>query len=108
MACEEACRIILSSDDYDKMTVIEEDFESDEKFENFDIIPHRTYIYEILKSDNTHYTDKIARTEEIFNISLTTLSDEEWRNILSSLEYLDQEHRELFSCYSSSVEASCE
>jgi len=33
------------------------------------------------------------------------LSDGEWRNVLSSLEYLDKTHRKMFSAYTSNITA---
>jgi lysine-N-methylase len=108
MACEEACRIVLGSDDYDKTAVIEEDNGIDDDFCDFDVIPHRERIYRILKDASTHYADKLAEISRSYGVSLSTLSNVEWRGILSSLEYLDESHRESFSCYSSSVDPSAE
>ena len=47
MACEEACRIILSSDDYDSIITIED--EDVGLGTDFNAIPHRERIFEILK-----------------------------------------------------------
>ena len=101
MACEEACRIILGSDDYDKMTVIEEDGREAGDSCDFDVIPHRERIYSILKSKKLHFSDKITLLSQAYEIDITTMSDEECRTLLCSLEYLDESHRELFALYSS-------
>ena len=100
MACEEACRMILGSDDYDKMAVIKEDSEVFDPPE-FDAVPHRERIFSMLRRDDIHYSQKTAQISREYNVSVTTLTDAEWRALLCSLEYLDEAHRELFSRYSS-------
>ncbi len=107
-ACEEACRIILGSDEYDKMTVIEEDGGMENDLCIFDTIPHREQIYNLLKDASTHRDDKLSDISRSYGVSITTPSDEEWHEIISSLEYLDDSHRDLFSLYCSSVKPSSE
>lgn len=101
MACEEAARIILSSDDYDKMVEIEEFCPSEEEYpHDFDAVSLREKIYSILSKD-IPYTERLSEIEEEFEVSPSALSDEEWKSALSSLEYLHEEHKELLLCYSS-------
>jgi lysine-N-methylase len=101
MACEEAARIILSSDDYDKMTEIEEFCPSEEEYHpEFDTVSLREKIYSILAKD-IPYTERLSEIEEAFGVSPSAFSDEEWQGTLSSLEYLNEDHKELFLCYSS-------
>lgn len=106
MACEEACRIILSSDDYDKMTVVGEESGTGPSLGVFDALPHREHIYAVLKNSDLHFTDKTTLISQLYGIRLSTCSDEEWRTLLCSLEYLDESHRALFTCYSSDTETS--
>jgi len=103
MACEEAARIILSSDDYDKMTKIDEFCPDEGEFSaDFDAVSLREKIYSIL-AKSIPYTEKLSEIEEAFGVSPSALSDEEWKSILSSLEYLNEDHKALFSCYSSEI-----
>ncbi len=105
MACEEACRIILSSDDYDKTAVIREDTDAIDIFENFDVIPHRKRIYSILKNNSLHFSDKLACICQLYSINPSTQTNSQWRSVLCSLEYLDNSHRELFTLYDSECAA---
>lgn len=97
MACEEACRIILNSDEYDKFYVIEElDGLVDDC--GFDPTMYRTKIFNILRFDLPH-EKKVDLICQEFNISKKLLMCDNWKKILSGLEYLDQSHKELFlSC----------
>ena len=101
MACEEAARIILSSDacyDFEVVGEIEGECESAE----FDAIGETRKIFEILAS-NEDYSARLARIYEEWGISPDRLSDNEWRELLCGLEYLDREHEKTFSVYSSEV-----
>ena len=98
MSCEEACRIILSSDDYNKMIEIEEDC-SCENVE-FDAIAHREWIFSILSNRAIPYDDRLKMIRERYNISLDVLTDTEWRDVFSSLEYLEESHKFLFAIFS--------
>ncbi len=97
LSCEEACRIILGSDEYDEFFVLEElDTECDEL--EFDITPYRARIFEILRLD-LPYEKRLNIIKEEFNVPFDSVSYEEWLNILSSLEYLEPLHKDLFmSC----------
>ena len=98
MACEEACHIILSSDAYDEQVVLG-DVEAGD-VPDFDVIPMRDGILAILKEE-TPYKSRLKRIARKVHASLSIHTDGAWRSILSSLEYLDEEHRALFSVYSS-------
>ena len=98
MSCEEACRIILSSDDYDKWVTLGDVEEGD--VSEFDAIPMRDAILAILKEDSP-YKCRLKRIARKTHASLSIHTDGAWRGILSSLEYLKEEHRALFSVYSS-------
>lgn len=106
MACEEACRLILCSDDYDRVSVVGDGDADCVPF--FNTLPHRERIFEILKDMVLHYSYKLHKISVIFDVSLSTMSDEEWRGMLDNLEYLDESHRALFQRYSSYVSPEAE
>lgn len=99
MACEEACRLILNSDDYDQMIEIEEVDDND--CSEFDSISLREKLYAILKDESVPYRERLDLICREYGISLTARTDEEWKEILASFEYLDNTHRDLFSQYTS-------
>ena len=102
MACEEACHIILTSDNYKNIVAIGElDGEAEG---DFDVLSHRERIYSVLSDDSLEYTERLRRICEKYSLSPALLSDGECRALLDSLEYLDETHRELFCCYSSNTE----
>ncbi len=107
MACEEACRLILSSDSYASMVEIGE-IADDIPPIYFDAPTHRARIYSILADGSVPYPERLARISSEYRVSPVVLSDDEWRGILSSLEYLDESHRQCFSCYSSDVSTPIE
>ncbi|MBQ3528586.1 MAG: flagellin lysine-N-methylase [Clostridia bacterium] len=106
LSCEEAARIILSRDDYDKMIGIDEFCPQDEwecPDTDFDAAVHRERIYSILSAD-APYPKRLSYICDEFKVSPAALPGEEWCEVLSSLEYLNEEHRRLFFCYSSDLE----
>ncbi len=94
MSCEEACRIILSSDSYAEFIEIgDTNGKSDAEF---DATEPRSRIYEIL-SGRSEYSKKLNLICKEFDIA--PLSAESGRELLSSLEYLEEEHKALFLSY---------
>ncbi|MBQ8303078.1 MAG: flagellin lysine-N-methylase [Clostridia bacterium] len=94
-SCEEAARIILSSDSYAEF------FASDRQGEpadetDFDTIPYRDEIYSVLKS-GLSFREKLSRISKSYGVSVDIHRDEEWKEIFSELEYLDEGDRESFS-----------
>ena len=104
MSCEEACRIILDSEDFG-IVELEDDGE-DYTFEDFDAVLLRDRIYAIL-SDDIPYAERLQRIYTEFSVSPSQLSDDEWRHVIDSLEYLNESHRELLRIYSSDI-LTCE
>jgi len=100
MACEEACRIILSSDDYSHMILLDEDEEGPD-IPEFDVLPYREELFCMLADPSLSYEEKLCRIEERFCVSPACHSDEYWKEVLAELEYLDSTHKTLFSCYTS-------
>lgn len=97
MSCREAARLILSSENYD---VFEEigNIDAEEGIIDFDGRLERTKVYKILKSAD-NYNSKLERICNEYKIDVG--SDSDWLNIIDSLEYLDESHKELFMKYSS-------
>ena len=100
MACEEACRIILNSNDYDTFVQLENDNEELDIFE-FDPTAERAKIYAVLKDCSLTLEDKLKKIYFEYRVSPFMLVDNKWQEIIGGLEYLDQIHKELFLSYSS-------
>ena len=98
MSCEEACRIILTSEGY-RVVELEDDGE-DYTPDDFDAVSYRDRVYSIL-SESAPYKDRLQMLYEEFSVSPSQLSDDEWRSVIDSLEYLNESHRDLFRFYSS-------
>lgn len=102
ISCEEACRIVLSSDNYAEMIEIGED--DGEIDTDFDAVAEREKIYAILSDRNISYAERIRIIAEKYDTVPEKLSDKVWKELISDLEYLDESHREVFSGYSSKTE----
>lgn len=102
MACEEAARIILSSDCYGEMIVADEcDVECDAP--EFDAVSEREKIYSILSDRSVPYYKRLTLLYSEYDVFPSELGDSDWAEVLDSLEYLDESHRELFSVYRSDL-----
>ncbi len=100
MACEEACRLILTSPDYRTFVLLSEEREESETVV-FDALPHREKLYSILSDGTTPYSERIRTICDAYSVTPFFHPDEEWQSLLQNLEYLHPENKELFSCYSS-------
>ena len=94
MACEEACRIIISSDDFDQFIEIAELEDTDLPEINFNALEHRETLFNVLKDDTMSFDEKVGMIVDYYDIYITTRRS---RNALAKLEYLFSEHKELFS-----------
>lgn len=94
LSCEEAARIILSSDAYSSFTPCEHTPEIAEETD-FDSIPHRDFIYSLLCDKGVSYDKTIDAIEEKYSLKMPIHSACEWNEILAELEYLDESHREI-------------
>lgn len=101
MACEEAARIILSSDGYRDFVVVGES-EGEVESVEFDAIAEIGRIYDVL-GENEVYPDRLAKIYREWEVAPDKLSDSEWHELLSGLEYLDKAHRDMLVAYSSAV-----
>lgn len=99
-SCEEACRLILECEDYITTECIGQT--DAETFDiGFDAVSQRLEVYKILSDKALSYDERLCAIHKAFNISPDMLSNDEWQNIINSLEYLDPENKALFSsfCY---------
>ena len=101
MACEEACRLILSSNDY--ADVIEVGDAPGEPWAEWDTTAIRKSLYAVLGNESEPYERRLQSICDAVAVTPSLLSDEEWHACLDSLEYLDNTHRSLFSSYTSDL-----
>lgn len=101
MACEEACRIILSCDSYCEIVEIGNIQGTAEG--GFDSAQLRSRVYSILSNRKIPYSERLLTIYKEFGVSPAVYGDSEWRDIVSNLEYLNTAHRDMFLCYSSQI-----
>ncbi len=99
LCCEEACRIILSSDGYREFVEIGEADAEEEAFD-FDAAAHRARIYSYLADRTVAYSERLRKIYRKYGFTVGAFSADECDEILESLEFLEEEHRELFYGYS--------
>lgn len=103
LSCEEACRIVLSSDSYAEIIEIgHADGEPNEC--TFDAAAERNYLFGILSDISVPLCEKISRITSEYSISLPENAEE----LLSSLEYLDPSHLKLFLKFDPNAKATAE
>ena len=91
MACEEACRLILASDDYDQFHVLDQ-LDEELEISEFDACTESLRIYKILREESLSFLDKIEIIGEFYDI------DTEFKDVsslLNSLEYLYSEDKRM-------------
>ena len=98
MSCPEAARLILSSPDY---ATIEEigDVDAEPDDVAFDGRAWRAEVYARLQDDAKSYSERLFSIYRDFSIDL--VEDARYLEILSSMEYLNADHKALFLQYSS-------
>lgn len=97
ISCEEACRVILNSDDYDRIEIIGE-AEGAPGIVDFNAISERDTVYKILKYDELDVDGKIGMIYDYYDIYL---EDARIRKALKKLEYLNNDNKELFLKFNS-------
>lgn len=103
MACEEACRIILGSDDYCQIVKID-NCNGQKCYSDFDSLHRRSAIYSILCDDSLGYSEKLSAVCTQYQVAPSLISDTDAKRIINDLEYLDSSHKELFMTYSPNVQ----
>lgn len=99
MSCEAACKLILSSDNFDEFVILSEDDEPIEATE-FDAIFERKKIFNVLKDKQIDtISEKICTISDYYD---ALLDEEHVKETLESLEYLHTAHKELFDKFTTS------
>ena len=100
--CEEACKIILTSDEYSTRDLIG-DIKENSPTPSYDAVGEREKLYRLLSDRSVKYETRLAEIRRLYKIDLAAFTDEEWRCTLGELEYIDSEDSVLFECYESSA-----
>ena len=96
-SCEEAARIILTSDGYAEFIAIErEECDVPEETE-LDTIADRAQIYTILADRDTPYHTRVAQIRDKYSIPEHLHTSDEWQAEFDLLELLDEGHRALIA-----------
>ncbi|MBR6676607.1 MAG: flagellin lysine-N-methylase [Clostridia bacterium] len=98
LSCEEAARIILSSDGYGEFTEVGELTDADGA-PFFDGCEIRDEVYSVLRDESISYDGRLSRIYGIMGVSPFEKGREEWVALLSSLEYLENRHKDLFCAF---------
>ncbi len=98
MSCPEAARLILDSSDYAEMEEVGE-VDVAQDVMAFDGRSQRDGIYGILYDTSVDYETRLNKIYDICSVNAG--DDGRWTEILDSLEYLDEAHRDFFKNYSS-------
>jgi lysine-N-methylase len=99
LCCEEACRIVLSSDNYADFTEIGEVDADEEAFE-FDAAARRARIYLYMSDRTQPYAERLRMIYRKYNFTVGAFSSDAWEELLESIEFLNEDHRGLFGDYS--------
>ena len=102
MACEEAARIILSAKNYQTLYSVGEYHSGEYEFD-FNAVACREGIYKIISNEAKPYEERIKELYAFYGIYPNAIPESRWKEVIKSLEYLDQGHKELFLNYSSAV-----
>ncbi len=107
LSCEEAARIILSSDGYGEFFEAGELDWYDCEWE-IDPVAERCRIYNILSDRSIPYEKRLSLICKECSVSPSRNCDDFWHEVLEELEYLDETHKEQFLCYTSDVRPPAE
>lgn len=97
MACEEACRLILTSDDGAQFVPVGEDGEDMPAWDGYDATADRAQVYAMLADDTLSYDEQRQEIAARYGVTPSALSEAESRALLTSLEYMDESNRERFA-----------
>ena len=102
MACEEAARLILQSEDFDTFLEIGAvEGRALRGRRGFDALAVRAELYACLSDRSRPYAERLHQISSVYGISPASRTDAAWRKLLDGLEYLDEAHCWLFCCYTS-------
>ena len=91
MSCEEACRLILESDDFDQILELASYPGDIEQYE-YDATQDRDYVFNILKNNSSCIFNNIKLLQDSFGINTNSLN---YTDSIPNLEYLHTENKEL-------------
>ena len=99
--CEAAAELILECRDYRAMILLGET--DGEPYEmDFDAPAARARVYSVLSDSSLPYKQRLRTLWEGYGVAPERLTDKEWRELLLKLEYMNEEHKILFSSHYSS------
>ena len=101
MVCEEACRLILTAPDH--VLVENGRVKGRARKADFDALAYREGILALLWDESIPYTERLARIACAHDICLTVADDDEYRALLSSLEYMHEANRTRFAAFSADI-----
>ena len=100
-ACEEAARLILGCENYTETVTLSGSGEECVP-SGFDAVGEREKIYKTLSDSRLTYPERLSALWGQYVFPMEK-SDSEWRAVISELEYLDGESRDLFLSFSLSA-----
>lgn len=92
-SCEEAARLILTTEDYRTLLPIG-DLPGEGATREFDADAWRERVYDLLADRTRPLAERLVTVEQAFAI-FCTMCQEEHASLFSSMEYLDEAHRDL-------------
>lgn len=102
MACEEACRLILTCESPAILPIGEADVCA---LPDFDTVSVRDKIYALLFDTALPYPERRRKIAEAYGLLPKKRTDGEWRELLASLEYLNEAHRPRFAAFDTDANA---
>ncbi len=96
-SCEEAARIILTSDGYDTFVAVDKDGTDAPDESEIDTLAERDDIYRLLSDKSLPYRERVAKIRERCAIPKMLHTPSEWQAIFSQLELLDESHEKIIS-----------
>lgn len=95
-SCEEACRLILSLNDFSKFFLLDDDcIPANET--DFDSLSYRDDIFSLLCDESLNYREKTNIIKEKYRIPFDKNVTESLNRALKDIEFLEESHRDLFS-----------
>lgn len=101
IACEEACRLVLTSENYSDIVEIGElDGDVCISERDFDALAEREKAFSIVSDKSLTYLERLKMLSREYDVSPDILDERGWRELFSSLEYLDNSHKNDFEAFS--------
>ncbi len=106
IACEEACRLVLTSENYSDIIEIGElDGDVCRSERDFDALSEREKVFSILSDKSLPYLERLKALSREYGVSPDILDERGWRELFASLEYLDESHKGEFDAFARSPQA---